>query len=186
MDEANKWGAGRGAGQAAANSAGRKRQLGLAASRVPSKIHRGFVSPVIKNEEEPSINSGNNVSGKVPSFVQKALEGDHGSKEEELPEALRGCDPKLVEMIMNEIMTANPGVRWDDIAGLKFAKKCVMEAVVWPLIRPDLFRGLLNPPKGILLFGPPGTGKTLIGKAIASQAQVDFCLLSASVHAILV
>lgn len=53
---------------------------------------------------------------------------------------------------------------WEDIAGLQLAKSVIQEAVVWPLLRPDIFTGLRRPPKGILLFGPPGTGKTLIGK----------------------
>ena len=117
----------------------------------------------------------------MPSFVKKALEADGDSKDkEELPEELKNCDPKLVEMICNEIMSTNPGVAWTDIAGLTFAKKCVQEVVVYPLLRPDLFTGLLSPPKGILLFGPPGTGKTLIGKAIASQAMAKFFSISAS------
>ena len=45
-------------------------------------------------------------------------------------------------------------VRWSDIAGLEFAKKSVQEIVVWPMKRPDVFKGLRAAPKGILLFGP--------------------------------
>lgn len=69
----------------------------------------------------------------------------------------------MVELIKSEIMAVSASVTWDDIAGLKFAKTAIQEAVVWPMLRPDIFTGLRRPPKGILLFGPPGTGKTLIG-----------------------
>lgn len=89
-------------------------------------------------------------------------------------------DPKLVQLIMNETLDKSPGVEWDDIAGLTFAKQCVMEAVVWPMLRPDIFSGLRGPPKGLLLFGPPGTGKTMIGRAIASKSGARFFNISAS------
>ena len=41
------------------------------------------------------------------------------------------------------------------IAGLHHAKKCVTEMIIWPLLRPDIFRGCRSPGRGLLLFGPP-------------------------------
>lgn len=54
------------------------------------------------------------------------------------------------------MLNRSPNVKWDDIAGLEFAKQSVQEIVVWPMLRPDIFTGLRGPPKGLLLFGPPG------------------------------
>lgn len=72
----------------------------------------------------------------------------------------------MIELIKSEIMDKGPPIDWNDIAGLEFAKTAIQEAVVWPMLRPDIFTGLRRPPKGILLFGPPGTGKTLIGMVL--------------------
>lgn len=74
----------------------------------------------------------------------------------------------MVELIKSEIMDCSTSLHWNDIVGLAFAKTAIQEAVVWPMLRPDIFTGLRKPPKGILLFGPPGTGKTLIGKQFKS------------------
>ncbi|KAK5802634.1 Fidgetin-like protein 1 [Gossypium arboreum] len=98
----------------------------------------------------------------------------------ELPEKLRNLEPRLIEHVSNEIMDRDPNVRWEDIAGLEHAKKCVTEMVIWPLLRPDIFRGCRSPGRGLLLFGPPGTGKTMIGKAIAGEAKATFFYISAS------
>ncbi|XP_014281543.1 fidgetin-like protein 1 [Halyomorpha halys] len=100
--------------------------------------------------------------------------------EEELDERLKNIEPRMVELIKNEIMYTGSAIGWDDIAGLQFAKTTIQEIVVWPMLRPDIFTGLRRPPKGILLFGPPGTGKTLIGKCIASQSKSTFFSISAS------
>ncbi|XP_063221169.1 fidgetin-like protein 1 isoform X2 [Bacillus rossius redtenbacheri] len=109
----------------------------------------------------------------------KTSSNDEDSQQE-VDERLKNIDPKMIELIRNEIMDIGAQVTWDDIAGLEFAKTTIQEAVVWPLLRPDIFTGLRRPPKGILLFGPPGTGKTLIGKCIASQSRSTFFSISAS------
>ncbi|XP_075969134.1 fidgetin-like protein 1 [Anticarsia gemmatalis] len=95
-------------------------------------------------------------------------------------ERLKHIDPKMIELIESEIIDKGTPIGWDDIAGLQLAKSVIQEAVVWPLLRPDIFTGLRRPPKGILLFGPPGTGKTLIGKCVAAQCNATFFSISAS------
>ncbi|XP_036395645.1 fidgetin-like protein 1 [Megalops cyprinoides] len=106
--------------------------------------------------------------------------GRHGQAAQPVDDRLKNFEPKIIELIMSEIMDHGPPVAWDDIAGLEFAKATIKEIVVWPMLRPDIFTGLRGPPKGILLFGPPGTGKTLIGKCIACQSGATFFSISAS------
>ncbi|KAH7822045.1 p97I [Monocercomonoides exilis] len=76
----------------------------------------------------------------------------------------------------SEEKKSTSGYTWDRI-GLK---SLLIEMVVFPIIRPDLFTGLRSPPKGLLLFGPPGTGKTLIARALSNEAHARFFALSAS------
>lgn len=78
---------------------------------------------------------------------------------DELPPELAAFDKALVERIEADIIHHGQPVRFQDIAGLEFAKKCVTELICWPMSRPDLFQGLRALPRGLLLFGPPGTGK---------------------------
>jgi len=93
---------------------------------------------------------------------------------------LKGIDPKIQETILNEIMDHSAPISFDDIAGLSLAKRTLMETVILPNKRPDLFSGLRSPPKGLLLFGPPGNGKTMVAKAIAKESEATFFAISAS------
>lgn len=87
--------------------------------------------------------------------------GGSGDGEEELPEELQHLDKAMVDKIMQEIQQRGDPVTFDQIAGLEFAKKSVIELVCWPMARPDIFTGLRSLPKGLLLFGPPGTGEIM-------------------------
>ncbi|MCK5409292.1 MAG: AAA family ATPase, partial [Candidatus Heimdallarchaeota archaeon] len=89
-------------------------------------------------------------------------------------------DDKLSGAISDIIVTEKPSVTLKDIAGLENAKQTLREAIVLPLMRPDLFSGARRPWKGILLFGPPGCGKTLIAKATAAEVEATFFNVSAS------
>ncbi|XP_047319271.1 spastin-like [Impatiens glandulifera] len=89
-------------------------------------------------------------------------------------------DAKLVEMISSVIVDKSPSVKWEDIAGLEKAKQALLEMVILPTKRKDLFTGLRKPARGLLLFGPPGTGKTMLAKAVASESEATFFNISAS------
>ncbi|KAJ2719173.1 putative 26S proteasome subunit yta6 [Coemansia sp. Benny D115] len=106
--------------------------------------------------------------------------GNAGSSDAVVDERLKNIDPRMIEMIENEILTTPQSITWDDIAGLAHAKRAIHMAVIFPLLKPELFQGIRAPPKGLLLFGPPGTGKTLIARCIASQAGATFFNISAS------
>ena len=51
--------------------------------------------------------------------------------EEQQDERYKNLDPRMVELIENEIMERQLDITWDDIAGLEFAKKTINEIIIW-------------------------------------------------------
>lgn len=112
------------------------------------------------------------------------IEDDEEDEEDEIMDVLnrlpKGVDVMAARQILNDIVVRGDEVHWNDIAGLEGAKKALKEAVVYPFLRPDLFSGLREPARGMLLFGPPGTGKTMLARAVATESKSTFFSVSAS------
>jgi ATP-dependent 26S proteasome regulatory subunit len=100
----------------------------------------------------------------------KAIQAAHGllpqdqvpeaefSPQTSTPVATNGKGPQVVQQLKASfselVVTEKPDVRWDDVVGLEDCKQAIRESIVFPYLRPDLFK--LGWPRGILLYGPPG------------------------------
>jgi hypothetical protein len=162
--------------------------------RIPTRSPQRPSQPSSRVPAVSKVNSGRG-KGKKPQLDAEPWE------------AWDGQDKELAGNLANDIMDSSPGIRWGDIAGLDDAKRILQaklrktpgcacaigkslntsahsgsmqEAMVLPLLKPELFVGIRKPVKGVLLFGPPGTGKTLLAKALATECETTFFTVSSS------
>lgn len=78
-------------------------------------------------------------------------------------------EQRLRGPVAKYLLTATPGVAWDDVVGNDTARAHLVEAIEHPVRHAELYRHYgEKPTKGVLLYGPPGCGKTMFGKAAAS------------------
>lgn len=59
-------------------------------------------------------------------------------------------DRSAVDLVMSDIVQRDMGVKFDDIAALDTAKRLLNEAVVLPLMMPELFTGIREPWKVVI------------------------------------
>lgn len=149
-----------------------------ASNKDPTTIDRNSIKKVARNETNVSKDPvATSLMKNAPSNDDK--DDDDNTIIKEGP--LKGCEKHLVEIIEREVMHVKEKITWESICGLEKEKDALMEAVVWPMIHPEIFDPYLRKPdKGILLFGPPGTGKTMLARCVASQSKATFFNVSSS------
>ncbi|KAJ5868584.1 hypothetical protein N7534_003137 [Penicillium rubens] len=151
-------------------------------------ISQGNNDSAVRRKATPVKQQETPLSSDQESSDQRTTASDAEDEDEEddseivkiMEKLPRGVDPPSAKQILNDIVVRGDEVHWDDIAGLEAAKKALKEAVVYPFLRPDLFSGLREPARGMLLFGPPGTGKTMLARAVATESKSTFFSISAS------
>ena len=141
----NNFGSGASNAISSASYGSGRKQLGV--NGPPTSLKAAFKPPVRQSSTERRLQppAANTRSVRRPPpllwfrLIFRILRFDAGQVEND--PRYKNIEPKMVELIMNEIMDAGQKVEWDDIAGLDFAKAAVKEIVIYPLLRPDLFKG---------------------------------------------
>ncbi|XP_046492285.1 spastin isoform X1 [Neodiprion pinetum] len=155
------------------------RSMGRSAPTLP--CHRTM--PIKPSSTPPSVKRQFSVPSNGSPVRRPGTPGGSGSnrgtptRKASMP---KGIDPKLAQVILDEILEGGTAVQWEDIAGQETAKQALQEMVILPSLRPELFTGLRTPSRGLLLFGPPGNGKTLLARAVATQCNATFFSISAA------
>src|SRR5450756_1066111 len=158
-------------------SAGRKMNVGVAASIDVSELRQGQELRLNEGMLVVAI-GGYEPVGEIVT-VQELLDPDRALEDgpvrvgdaltidtrngfvfERIPRS------EVEDLILEEV----PDIDYSDIGGLGPQIEQIRDAVELPFAHPELFvEHGLKPPKGVLLYGPPGCGKTLIAKAVANS-----------------
>jgi transitional endoplasmic reticulum ATPase len=109
-------------------------------------------------------------------------DGSSGRRDADSDGESSGGDAADEEAIdASQHLESPPDLDFDDVGGMTDLKQTLIDKVVDPLDRKELYEeydlGVVN---AVLLYGPPGTGKTYITRALAGKLGYNFVDVEAS------
>lgn len=84
-----------------------------------------------------------------------------------LPETFDIIGVGKVEEVAKYEVIERPTTSFDDIGGLKEAKRELITSIITPILNPKDYSAYGKTSTKILLFGPPGCGKTMLARALS-------------------
>ncbi|XP_047104556.1 katanin p60 ATPase-containing subunit A-like 1 [Schistocerca piceifrons] len=150
----------------------------------PSRVTQAWMASLRKPDVKRSRSAAGPATAVDSAAAQpRQLASAHKAAGDGLDSASDGVaasEPELLSLIRGEVLLADPGVSWDDVAGLEAARDALREATVLPLRLPGYFSGIRTPCRALLLAGPPGTGKTLLVRALATESRGQLAFFNVS------
>ena len=151
--------------------------LSLAVSYLITKLTRSLMRDVL-----PGDDGANVPSSQIYRKLHKILsQRDNHQQQQKI--AVPKLTSRELEMANEIVDPEEIESAFADIGGLDATKQEIYELAVLPLVKPELFdpnSKLIQPVKGMLLYGKPGTGKTMLAKALAKESCAIFLPLQLS------
>lgn len=132
------------------------------------RAHHDFISNTIERKID-DLNLSDNEENDF--FETPHISINEEIKWENFENALSGFVPSS----LRGVKLQKSKVSWNDIGGLRDAKKILLETLEWPTKYAPIFKNCpLRLRSGILLYGYPGCGKTFLASAISAQCGLNF------------
>jgi transitional endoplasmic reticulum ATPase len=110
-----------------------------------------------------------------PGGTARESTGQRGAESPVDPGAGEQRHEADADLDAEEFLEDPPDLTFDDVGGMSELKQTLIDKVVDPLERTELYEaydlGVVN---AVLLYGPPGTGKTYISRALAGKLDYNF------------
>lgn len=135
--------------------------------------------PVPVLEPVPEAPVGEYLKGKAPEAKQRGEPpAPPDAKERQCPTNF--VITRYSKMGSDDLRKLREDKGFQSITGMDSEKRVLQDAVVGPVLFPDMYEQRAAKASNVILYGPGGTGKSMLARGTAIQAGMDFIEVSAA------